>query len=887
MENFNIGTNTAPLGEEGFNILTELEEWSSQLEIWQQCALAKLVSQSTLSEADMDIVFREFLWDRGLVPAPSSRNKYPIEAAESTTYDSPVIRIKAINNVTGVNALTPNQQLEISPQLTVVYGPNGSGKSGYARILKASCFTRSKKLSILGNINLVDSDRAPISAAFAMADGTTEYVKPGEQNKVLRDNFAVFDSSCIRVHTDERKTFVVTPFLFDVFPRLAEVIANVNERFKALKRTYEFDQTTLRIPDGKSRVAELLNSMSASTERASIIELATVSEQDERRTLQLVHEIELLKKSDPVELIKKKQGALVDLQALSRKLKTAIDSLSIDATSAISVVISELQGLRNQACLLSDSAFAHEPLQGTGSAAWRDLLVAALAYNAEAYPGHGFPADQPGTMCLLCQQPLQDDAKDRLRRFQQFMTSDLERRINASRGKLDTLSTGIAGVDLSVFSIDSVLRRTADQLAPELSPEVDRLLAILQSRKDIVQSAVRTESMFSIPDAATSAFKQISALQEKLSEEIVTLNAKDTAQIIKQFQDELTLLQERKILSERLEYVLSALEKLVWLNAANKTPLPTAKVVTQRQKLLMTKLVATGFREKFLLNCAQLDVNLPLDFKIRGAEGETDRQLGFNTAGGNETSLSDVLSEGEQTAVALADFLTEIGLEERPVGLVFDDPVTSMDHMRKELIAKRLVQEAKNRQVIIFTHDILFSHHLANEAAAQGHTFTFFGRTVSKNQDGDIGCIDYLVFPHTHYEGEALDKAESHLAAAKSLTGAAQRDYLEKGCGSLRTAYEDFIQKQLFADVVRRWRENILFKLSSVYIPDEIGPEVDTRMGMLSRYIDAHSHSASYHEVPLTVDILSSEIVQYKDIIARYRTAKKTWDKMKTKGNFA
>jgi hypothetical protein len=119
------------------------------------------------------------------------------------------------------------------------------------------------------------------------------------------------------------------------------------------------------------------------------------------------------------------------------------------------------------------------------------------------------------------------------------------------------------------------------------------------------------------------------------------------------------------------------------------------------------------------------------------------------------------------------------------------------------------------------------------------------------------------------------------------LTGAAQRDYLEKGCGCLRTAYEDFIQKHLFADVVRRWRENILFKLSKVYIPETVGPEVDARMGMLSRYIDAHSHSEKFHELPMTVEILSSEIAQYKDIVARYRTAKKAWEKTKTEAIFA
>ncbi|MGA4814767.1 hypothetical protein ACPA9J_02630 [Pseudomonas aeruginosa] len=50
------------------------------------------------------------------------------------------------------------------------------------------------------------------------------------------------------------------------------------------------------------------------------------------------------------------------------------------------------------------------------------------------------------------------------------------------------------------------------------------------------------------------------------------------------------------------------------------------------------------------------------------------------------------------------------------LGVVFDDPVTSMDHVRKEAIAQRLVDEAAKRQVIVFTHDILFTNYLATAA---------------------------------------------------------------------------------------------------------------------------------------------------------------------------
>ena len=44
--------------------------------------------------------------------------------------------------------------------------------------------------------------------------------------------------------------------------------------------------------------------------------------------------------------------------------------------------------------------------------------------------------------------------------------------------------------------------------------------------------------------------------------------------------------------------------------------------------------------------------------------------------------------------------------------ILFDDPVSSFDYKWRESVARRLVDEAKKRQVIVFTHDIVFLHRL-------------------------------------------------------------------------------------------------------------------------------------------------------------------------------
>ena len=52
---------------------------------------------------------------------------------------------------------------------------------------------------------------------------------------------------------------------------------------------------------------------------------------------------------------------------------------------------------------------------------------------------------------------------------------------------------------------------------------------------------------------------------------------------------------------------------------------------------------------------------------------------------------------------------------------------------------------------------------------------------------------------------------------------------------------------------------------------------------MLSRYIDAHSHSPDFHEVPLTLDVLADELAQFDSIKSDYSKAYKAWIKAKPK----
>jgi hypothetical protein len=52
-------------------------------------------------------------------------------------------------------------------------------------------------------------------------------------------------------------------------------------------------------------------------------------------------------------------------------------------------------------------------------------------------------------------------------------------------------------------------------------------------------------------------------------------------------------------------------------------------------------------------------------------------------------------------------------------------------------------------------------------------------------------------------------------------------------------------------------------------------------MAVLSRYIDAHSHSQDFHEVPITTDLIKSELAHFDAIKSDYTKARRAWEKAK------
>lgn len=868
-----------------FNIFQEIQEWSKQLENWQRFALLQLLRGNNIDDS-IKTIYEEFKIDKGLSQSPDDRKTYDLGSSfvpQAVKQPEPVI-LREICNSKGVNALVEGQVLKFGPKLTVIYGPNASGKSGYARILKAACFTRSEDIEILGNVHSDTDIQQQASATCVFADASPVDLLEGEVCPQLRDNFAVFDSSCIRIYTDTKKDFNVSPYGFDVFPGLVKITLRIHDllREEVKKRTPDVD--TFKIENGSSRIAQILSNLNANTDLEELTKLKEFGDAEEKKVKEISHKIEELLKKDPAELIQQKEDYVRDIAKIASKIGDADKDLGIAIAKQVEASIIEVGKLREIVNAASAAQFGNEPVQPIGTQAWRALIETAIAYNDEAYPGLGFPADSAEVRCVLCQQLLSKEAKNRLSRFFAFVRSDAEKNLQTAKQKLDSLRKKVEDIDISFFGEESALRRTLEKCDSNLADNIRMYLDEGSKRREKLLKKIDQEKWSEIPAAGKSPVSGCQNLKKKLEEEIGGLKKKDISERKKKLSNELQDLKDRKHLNTIFPKVKQAIGNMQWNRKAQLAEYSlNPRHITEKQRDIIKELVGKGFIEQFRKECESMNVPLPLDVKIAGTEGATYRKLTVGLVDRLIPYPSKVLSEGEQTAVALADFLTEIGLNEQPLGIIFDDPVNSFDHIRKEKIAKRLAEEANTRQVIIFTHDILFTHHLAEAAISQKVDFT--AATISIDPSENIpGYVNRTVFPYEHYEKASAKQARKNLEEAKKLTRAPQMEKLVLGMGALRAAYEDFIQRHIFHDVIGRWREQIkATALSRIYLDEESLKEIEDQYSFLSRYEIGHSHSLEFHETPLNIDLLQKEIEEFDRITRTYTKAADKYREQKRK----
>jgi energy-coupling factor transporter ATP-binding protein EcfA2 len=203
--------------------------------------------------------------------------------------------------------------------------------------------------------------------------------------------------------------------------------------------------------------------------------------------------------------------------------------------------------------------------------------------------------------------------------------------------------------------------------------------------------------------ALVSVSHEVSALADQIEARVETLRTSATDETRRRLAADADELRARKLLAEHESLILNEIERKKKIAAyrlcIDET---TTNAITQKSTAVTKITVSQKLKQRFkdeltALGFRHIEVELR---EAGGAEGVLYHQLLLTRAPGVE--LPKVVSEGEQRCLAIAAFFAELSTADDPSGIVFDDPMSSLDYKWREAVAGRLVREAKTRQVIVF-----------------------------------------------------------------------------------------------------------------------------------------------------------------------------------------
>ncbi len=850
---------------------TEVKGFADGLSYWAKYLAEKVLSGNVITDAEINTAYAYLLEELTLTPTTTKADiAINYNGGNSDNYKLDLLFNK-LENVEGVNALTENQVIDFSPNLTIIYGANGSGKSGYVRLLKKVFYSKTPE-EIVQNIHLA-SGHKPVSANFtfhsAGSDIPLNY--PANSANAEFEQYAVFDNGSVRHHLDHKNEFEFRPAGLSFFADFTEAVKRVevklNSEIASKQTPNDFDVWF----DGESEIKTLVQSLTAQTNIADLNKHTPFSEKDK------TDKVSIEQKHDELALASKnKEKEILKLESIKKNVsdnKKTIEAINTYFTSTYltSIQTSITDCIEKEAIAKADGIenFKTDKIKNIGTTEWKNFIVAAEKFakqqkeNESVYP-------ESNDKCLLCHQPLSKDAENLIQNYWTFIKSVAEQNATQSQKTLNEIKVGIEKIPFDLFPVDNILTAWLTENYPKVLASLkENLLAQKTLASNIVTDITtktaneRIEIKTSVADHDTI----ISAIEESIK--VLTENSQSVE--LTKLQKAKTYLAHKEKFNTHFLKFTTYIQNQQWILKANALSwMAQKRNITEWEKYLSGKYFNQKYIDIFNQECLDLNGNFGIEVSHTGSAGTSFRQL---TLKGRNPAV--ILSEGEQKVIALADFISEMQLSDVNRGIIFDDPVNSLDDGRKKDIACRLSKESISKQVIVFTHDLIFVSNLIT--FSEENSLPFLCHWV-ENRDGKAGQVWLKNSPSYEKEYRNSGPAMKYYSDAnKKDCPPAQREFLVRtGFTALRTCYEVLVINGLFKDVVQRYNERVSMEaLKDVCFDDELISELQDSFAQCCRYMEGHTHSDKYaYKKPEPIN-LNEEIQRYEAIRTKIKKFKK------------
>jgi hypothetical protein len=854
-------------------IEAEIVTWAASRPRWQQLVLHQLARGHVFSQQEIDACAADLRVGKQASGAALQSSDIPgAQPAVGT------VALRSVRDLANVNALLDTQELTFGlTGLTVIYGDNGSGKSGYARLIKDVSGAR-HHAPVHTNV-FADAaghaQQAVINFISAGVEGTSTW-----PTSISADLRAVrfYDEACGDTYIAADSELAYRPSALALLDGLIGVCDAVGAVLAEQLRNNQLARGPLPTVAPDSDAARFVSKLSATTTEADLTAACALPSDALERLSIISQEEARLRVTDPTRERARLQTLASKLEQLSSHLDRLGAVLGDDEAAQATGLREQAVALRAAATVASMQTFDGEPVPGVGSDTWRTLWRAARRFSlTEGYPDRDFPATHEAH-CILCHQKLSASAADRLAHFEAFMRDTTAQQadeseaaaaqaIDAIRGQ-DATPAPIAATLIEIEGAEPGLAQAATQWLQSAAARREDLLA----RVDGDGSATSEVPVVPLDPPVVSA---LATRARELSDLAATIDATAFRAALDALRTEKADLEARTTLGHYRAEIAAEIKRLAErqaLEAARR--LTDTGAITRKSTELTDAHVTALVRDRFTRESDRLRLERIELQKTGGQKGRLRHRpalLGAKTP----QPVGEVLSEGEQTALGLAGFFTEAHFDDSRSALVLDDPVTSLDHIRRAHVARRLAQLAVDRQVIVFTHDVAFVGSLRQAADEENVAFT--ERGVQRRGDRLPGlCTDQHPWKAKDVP-RRLDALGTGLARIRRERGAWDQDTYEKECadwaGRLSETWERLINLEIVNTVVDPATQQVrplMFKVLA-RITAEDNRAFQQSYGRVSGWARRHDKSPTTNYVPPEPDELEDELGAVKEWFARVK----------------
>lgn len=663
---------------------------------WLKDLIIKVITNNGhLSDQDLDDT-KEKLKANG-----ASSLAIPAAPAASASL---VVRLVQLHHNSGVCALAPDQKIDFSDQVTLLYGKNGSGKSSYFRVLNEIVGGNRPTIllpNIYGSVNPIDVDLTYTVNGEQKTihwDGTTRAIEPLNLCSVFDTEYS--SKFLVRRSADEA---IVMPYGLHLFTSLTSAMDSVKDRIETEKAAI---QRTLPLIDqqGLSEdVKRILTQQSYRTAQKQAIErLYDIPETELAKLTEIEAKIKELNETNFDDKIKLQASEKMQVLGILQHITTSTSKIE-NCVQTMKPLFESIKEARRANEETKQKISILSEIGNTDIPEWKDFIISGTNFSNASK----LDAD----VCPYCRQRLVDDAKKIVVSYSNFLADKTQAELTEQLKKKSTLEERIKGVSIDFLVSEDLQKLLEAQTGyPTLKDAIHNAIKALGEYKlaALNMLAIERYEEFKV----SSVISQTSEMLQKIVDAYVLTIEKLNDDKLKRDQQLVALKDNAKAL---IEHMAISTQKALFQDWFTK--MHSIHELESCQKQLSTRNVSTlaknasqqlvtdNLKVKFQEELNEMGLSkLHVDLEEASASrGRATMQIHLT----NNANAKSILSEGEQKGVALALFIAERRMQLTSNPIILDDPVNSLDHQITGKFIARLVN--LDNQILIFSHNILLS----------------------------------------------------------------------------------------------------------------------------------------------------------------------------------